>query len=111
MIGEIGFSGATYCAMEFEGPVIDALSIEERMTICNMAIEAGGKNGVIAADAKVEAYVKERTDVPYTLFKADADAKAKAEAEERKKREEYEAAQLALKQKQEADAEKYRQAK
>lgn len=74
MIGEIGFSGATYCAMEFEGPVIDELSIEERMTICNMAIEAGGKNGVIAADAKVEAYVKERTDVPYTLFKADADA-------------------------------------
>jgi 3-isopropylmalate/(R)-2-methylmalate dehydratase large subunit len=67
-------SGATYCAMEFEGPVIDELSIEERMTICNMAIEAGGKNGVIAADAKVEAYVKERTDVPYTLFKADADA-------------------------------------
>ena len=78
MIGEIGFSGATYCAMEFEGSVIDELSIQERMTICNMAIEAGGKNGVIAADAKAEAYVKERTDVSYSLFKADADAQYKA---------------------------------
>ncbi|NQZ56730.1 MAG: 3-isopropylmalate dehydratase large subunit [Lentisphaeraceae bacterium] len=77
MIGKIGFDGATYCAMEFEGEVIDALSIEERMTICNMVIEAGGKNGVIAADAKTEAYVKERTDVAYEIFKSDADANYK----------------------------------
>lgn len=78
MIGEIGFDGATYNAMEFAGEAVDAMTIEDRMTICNMAIEAGGKSGIIAADAKAEAYVKERTDVPYTLFQSDEDADYKA---------------------------------
>jgi len=78
MIGEIGFDGATYCAMEFEGEAIDALSMDERMTICNMAIEAGGKSGVIAADDKTIDYVKARTDKEFTLFTSDEDANYKA---------------------------------
>jgi 3-isopropylmalate/(R)-2-methylmalate dehydratase large subunit len=61
VIGDLGVDGATYRAMEFRGSTIDALNVDERMTICNMAIEAGGKNGIIAPDAKTRAYVKERT--------------------------------------------------
>lgn len=74
IIGDIGVDGATYCSMEFEGSTIDDLSIEERMTICNMAIEAGGKNGIIAADQKAIDYLKARTSQAYTVFKSDADA-------------------------------------
>jgi 3-isopropylmalate/(R)-2-methylmalate dehydratase large subunit len=55
-IGDIGADGATYCAMEFRGSAVTSLNIEERMTICNMAIEAGGKNGIIAADQKTLDY-------------------------------------------------------
>ncbi|HWR04795.1 MAG TPA: 3-isopropylmalate dehydratase large subunit [Humidesulfovibrio sp.] len=56
VIGKIGVSGALYRALEFGGPVIDALSIEGRMTMANMAIEAGGKVGLFPADAKTLAY-------------------------------------------------------
>jgi 3-isopropylmalate/(R)-2-methylmalate dehydratase large subunit len=56
VIGQVGVSGALYRALEFGGPVIDALSIEGRMTMANMAIEAGGKAGLFAADAKTLAY-------------------------------------------------------
>lgn len=77
-IGTIGFDGATYCAMEFEGSTIDALSMDERMTICNMAIEAGGKNGIIAPDQKTIDYVKARTSVPFETFVSDGDADYKA---------------------------------
>jgi 3-isopropylmalate/(R)-2-methylmalate dehydratase large subunit len=74
IIGDIGVDGANYCAMEFAGEAIDALSIEERMTICNMAIEAGGKNGIIAPDDKAIAYVKERTSKAFDPVLGDADA-------------------------------------
>ena len=66
IIGDIGVDGATYRSMEFAGPTIDALNMEERMTICNMAIEAGGKNGIIEADNKTRAYVAERVKLAQT---------------------------------------------
>ncbi|HAZ62007.1 MAG TPA: 3-isopropylmalate dehydratase [Armatimonadetes bacterium] len=61
VIGDIGFSGATYRAMEFAGSAVFDLNIEERMTLCNMAIEAGGKNGVIEPDQVTFDYVADRT--------------------------------------------------
>jgi 3-isopropylmalate/(R)-2-methylmalate dehydratase large subunit len=60
VIGDIGCDGATYRAMEFDGDGVYALNIEERMTLCNMVIEAGGKNGVIAPDQVTLDYVKAR---------------------------------------------------
>jgi 3-isopropylmalate/(R)-2-methylmalate dehydratase large subunit len=61
VIGDIGSDGATYRAMQYEGPGVHALTMDDRMTIANMAIEAGGKNGVFPADEKTFAYVDERT--------------------------------------------------
>jgi 3-isopropylmalate/(R)-2-methylmalate dehydratase large subunit len=60
VIGDIGCDGATYRAMEFDGDGVYALNIEERMTLCNMVIEAGGKNGVIAPDKVTLDYVNAR---------------------------------------------------
>ncbi len=60
VIGDIGCDGATYRAMEFDGDGVYALNIEERMTLCNMVIEAGGKNGVIAPDQVTLDYVNAR---------------------------------------------------
>lgn len=57
-IGQIGVDGARYMSMEFAGPVIDKLSIEGRLTIANMAIEAGAKNGIFAPDQKVYKYIR-----------------------------------------------------
>ena len=79
IIGDIGVDGATYCAMEFTGSAIEALSIEERCTICNMAVEAGAKNGIIAPDAKTLAYVKARTRKPFVPLYSDPDAPVQAE--------------------------------
>jgi 3-isopropylmalate/(R)-2-methylmalate dehydratase large subunit len=59
LIGQIGVAGATYEALEFHGPVVDALSVEGRMTMANMAIEAGGKVGLFPADAKTLEYTRE----------------------------------------------------
>lgn len=61
IIGEIGFDGATYKAMQFDGPGVASLSMEERMTIANMAIEAGGKNGIFEFDGRTQEYVDYRT--------------------------------------------------
>src|SRR5438067_8033296 len=61
VIGDIGVDGATYRAMEFDGDGVFALNIEERMTLCNMAIEAGGKNGVIAPDKVTLDFVNSRS--------------------------------------------------
>ena len=68
VIGDIGCDGATYRAMEFDGDGVYALNIEERMTLCNMVIEAGGKNGVIAPDQVTLDYVNARNagSKPYT---------------------------------------------
>ncbi len=66
IIRDIGVDGALYRAMEFCGSIIDDLSIEARMTITNMAIEAGGKSGIIAADKKTDDYLKGRTNKRYT---------------------------------------------
>ncbi len=75
VIGDIGFEGGTYRALEFDGEAVFDLSMEERMTLTNMAIEAGGKNGIIAADQKTEDYVRARTDMPYELVASDQDAR------------------------------------
>jgi 3-isopropylmalate/(R)-2-methylmalate dehydratase large subunit len=61
IIGEIGFDGATYRAMQFDGEGANGLSMDDRMTIANMAIEAGGKNGIFEFDAKTEEIVNHRT--------------------------------------------------
>ena len=68
VIGDIGCDGATYRAMEFDGDGVYALNVEERMTLCNMAIEAGGKNGVIPPDQVTLDYVKARNvrGTPFT---------------------------------------------
>jgi 3-isopropylmalate/(R)-2-methylmalate dehydratase large subunit len=77
VIGDIGCDGATYRAMEFDGDGVYALNIEERMTLCNMVIEAGGKNGVIAPDSVTLDYVNARNKdhKPYTPVYTDPGAR------------------------------------
>jgi 3-isopropylmalate/(R)-2-methylmalate dehydratase large subunit len=74
IIRRIGVDGAQYKAMEFTGPVIDELSVEARFTITNMAIEAGGKNGIINPDEKTLEYVRNRSSENFTVYKSDPDA-------------------------------------
>ena len=74
IIGMIGVDGALYQAMEFTGSTIAALGMAGRMTICNMAIEAGGKSGIIAVDDVTRAYMQGRTEHPWTEYFSDADA-------------------------------------
>lgn len=73
-IGEIGVDGALYKSMEFTGEVIDNLSIESRLSLCNMAIEAGAKNGIIAFDDKTKKYVEKRAQREYKIYQSDDDA-------------------------------------
>lgn len=74
IIGDIGVSGANYRTMEFAGTAIENMTMEERMTLCNMVIEAGGKNGTIAPDDTTFEYVRSRTDKPFEAFYTDGDA-------------------------------------
>ena len=73
-IGRIGVDGALYRAMEFTGEAITALSMEGRLTMANMAVEAGGKNGIFIPDAITEAYVRGRAERPYEFYTSDPDA-------------------------------------
>ncbi len=73
-IGDTGVDGALYRAMEFEGEVIDVLPMYGRLTMCNMAIESGGKNGIIAPDSITKAYVTGRAKRAFTFFKSDSNA-------------------------------------
>jgi 3-isopropylmalate/(R)-2-methylmalate dehydratase large subunit len=75
IIGMIGVDGALYSAMEFEGDAISALSMESRFTVANMAIEAGGKNGIFKVDEKTLAYVKGRGQRPPRVYESDPDAR------------------------------------
>jgi 3-isopropylmalate/(R)-2-methylmalate dehydratase large subunit len=73
-IGKIGVDGALYKSMEFQGEAIKSLSIDSRLSICNMAIEAGGKCGIIEPDEVTLAYIKDTAKRDYLLFNADEDA-------------------------------------
>ncbi|MCR5597857.1 MAG: 3-isopropylmalate dehydratase large subunit [Lachnospiraceae bacterium] len=74
IIGMIGVDGALYKSMEFVGDGIQYLSMDDRFTIANMAIEAGGKNGIFPVDDKTIAYLKEHTTRQWNAYEADADA-------------------------------------
>ncbi|KAG8057979.1 hypothetical protein GUJ93_ZPchr0002g25143 [Zizania palustris] len=75
IIGEISVSGATYKSMEFVGSTVESLNMEERMTLCNMVIEAGGKNGVVPADETTFKYLEGKTSVEYEPVYSDAQAR------------------------------------
>jgi 3-isopropylmalate/(R)-2-methylmalate dehydratase large subunit len=77
IISKIGVDGARYCAMEYHGDTLANLSMESRLTIANMAVEAGGKSGIFHADKVTEEYVRARNSAPYTVYQSDADAEYK----------------------------------
>ncbi len=74
IIGLIGVDGALYQAMEFTGDTVESLGMDDRMTICNMVIEAGGKSGIIAVDDTTRAYVDERFERTPVEYFSDPDA-------------------------------------
>ena len=74
LIGLIGVDGARYQALEFTGPGVANLSMADRFTISNMAVEAGGKNGIFPVDEKTVEYLRARTTKPYTIYSSDPDA-------------------------------------
>ncbi|MCX6149873.1 MAG: 3-isopropylmalate dehydratase large subunit [Ignavibacteriales bacterium] len=75
ILGDITTDGATYRAMEFDGDAVVGLSMNERMTLTNMAIEAGGMNGIIAADSITKEYLKDKIETDYEIYSSDSDAK------------------------------------
>ncbi len=74
IIGMIGVDGALYRSMEFVGEGVASLSMDDRFTVANMAIEAGAKNGIFPVDELTVAYMKEHSTKPYRIFEADEDA-------------------------------------
>jgi 3-isopropylmalate/(R)-2-methylmalate dehydratase large subunit len=79
VIGDIGVDGANYAAMEFVGDTVRGLDVDERMTLCNMAIEAGAKNGIIEPDETTFAYVRARAKKPFDAVFGDAGAAVASE--------------------------------
>lgn len=75
VLSRIGVDGARYRAMEWRGSTLAHLSMEARFTLTNMAIEAGGKSGIMEADDVARAYVVERTREPYSVYRSDPDAR------------------------------------
>ncbi|KAI4345901.1 hypothetical protein L6164_012987 [Bauhinia variegata] len=75
IIGEITMAGATYKSMEFVGTTVESLNMEERMTLCNMVVEAGGKNGVVPADSTTFKYLEDKTSIPYEPVYSDEQAR------------------------------------
>ena len=75
VIGMLGVEGALYKAMEHTGETISAMSVESRLTLCNMAIEAGAKSGICGVDKTATAYVSGRTKRHFTVYESDKDAK------------------------------------
>ncbi|MFB2622983.1 3-isopropylmalate dehydratase large subunit [Methanothermobacter sp. KEPCO-1] len=74
IIGKVGADGATYMACEFAGETVADMSVSDRMVLSNMAIEMGGKTGIVEPDEKTIRYVERRSDKPYRVFRADPDA-------------------------------------
>lgn len=76
IIGQIGADGANYQACEFGGETTSNMSVSDRMALCNMAIEMGGKTGLVEVDEKTISYLKGRVNKPYDSFTTDEDAKS-----------------------------------
>lgn len=74
LIGILGVEGARYCALEFDGPAASAMGMAARMTMANMAVEAGAKNGIFPADHEAERYLRGRTGRKGTFLRSDEDA-------------------------------------
>lgn len=74
IIGKVGADGATYKACEFAGETVSNMSVSDRMVLCNMAIEMGGKTGLVEPDDKTLNYVKTKSNKPFEVFKTDLDA-------------------------------------
>ena len=79
LIGMIGVDGALYKSLEFTGAGVANLTMDDRFTIANMAIEAGAKNGIFPVDELAETYMKEHSKRPYQIYEADADAEYEQE--------------------------------
>ena len=79
LIGKIGVDGALYKSLEFTGPGVASLSMDDRFTIANMAIEAGAKNGIFPVDEKTVGYITGRVDRPWTSYEPDPDAEYESE--------------------------------
>jgi len=74
IIGQVGADGATYKAVEFTGPTVQEMSVSGRMTLCNMSVEMGAKNGIVEPDEATRIFLHGRTSEPYQCFNSDADA-------------------------------------
>jgi 3-isopropylmalate/(R)-2-methylmalate dehydratase large subunit len=74
IIGQVGADGSTYKACEFTGETISNMNVSDRMVLCNMAIEMGGKTGLVEPDKKAIEYVEKRSNKPYKIYKTDLDS-------------------------------------